>query len=334
MKNFLKLVVLISVSIAVGVWAYRNLPNHYFIEEYYSVQNLDPNNEKDTEALRHNVQHLIQKNIPARYRPNPDHFQCFKIISEAVFFCSADTYRKKEAQYIRTLLQEIIPNEIGWITMDEALDKSEKISHEMIANKKAIADQTKQLEKLKNQSMKNAPDERKFQKTNELYKKSRDLFAKKINILQTMISNISNEDLKGGYQMKLDQTQMEQQQMENEYDAFKAKNKNFVNETEKRDTLQAQLEQLKKSVDQQDKDLSFIEQTMNNPNAIGSIANFDELQLIPDPSRQKFELEYRQSNIFWFSAVVFLLLSNFILRIRTMDLIPFEDATRTEALIQ
>jgi hypothetical protein len=90
-KNYYHCFALIFISIASGVWISRNLEVYYFIEEYYTVQNLDPDNEKDAELLRQQIQKLMWTTIPKTYQPDTEKFQCFKIISESIFFCSMDT---------------------------------------------------------------------------------------------------------------------------------------------------------------------------------------------------------------------------------------------------
>lgn len=334
MKNTAIIVLLIITSIASGVWISKNLEVYYFIEEYYTVQNLDPNNEKDAELLRQQIQKLMWTTIPKTYQPDPEKFQCFKIISESVFFCSMDTYRKQVAQHVKKLLQETIPQQIGWITLDEASEKYNKLKDEIQSSTALISDLSKQLEKVKKLSSKQQADEKKFVATNNLYKKNQELLEKKIEVLTKILEQTTSQTAQSDYRGELEQVNAVLSMLKEEISAFRSKNRDFAENAEQRDVLEAQVLEMKSKNEKDVRDLAAIEEMLNQPNQVGKIANMSELQLVPDVSKRKYEAKLKPANMIWFSITIFFVLTNFILRIRPRRLSSFlDDGTMTEARI-
>lgn len=331
-KNTIIILFISLASIGSGFWISKNMTTRYFIEEYYVVQNLDPNNEKNAEVLRQKIQQLIQKTIPARYRPTPDKFQCFKIISESVFFCSAETYRKNVALYTKKLLQETIPQEIGWIPQEQAANKFASIKAEIQSNQTLITDLSRQLDKIKKSNTKQQADEKKFTKTNDLYKKNMALLDKKMEVLKKLIPQALSPDARASYQLLLEETQAASEGLNQEYSVFKEKNRQFAKVAEQRDVLVSQINEIKEANIKDQNNLKLVEETLASPNSVGKIADAEEFQLIPDQTRQKFDPQQKETNLIWFSLAIFFALTNFVFRLKPSGLIPFqEDATMTEA---
>lgn len=334
MKNFILIIVAAAVSVTGGIWISQNLVVHFLIEEYYQVNNLDPANEKDAELLKQKIQTFADKNVPKRYRLNEDKFQCFKYFGQSIFFCSADTHRKKSAEYIRKLLQETVPQEIGWISVDEANEKWSTLKSEVESNKILLSDLSKQLDKVKKQGTKQATEEKKFIKTNDLYKKELGLHQKKIDVLNQLLNQNITPTASSAYRLQLEEVQARMDIVKSEMSAFHAEHSNFAENAQRADTLIHQIDEIKKKNEKEEAILSSIQKSLDNPNSVGKIAHSNELQLIPEIHRRKFEAEKRSSNVIWFSLVIFFVLTNFVLRLRPLGLIPFqEDATMTEAKI-
>lgn len=335
MKNIILIVVALLVSIGGAMYINQKLTARYFIEEYYSVQNLDPKNEKNAEVIRQKIQQLIQKTIPSRYRPTPDKFQCFKIISESVFFCSADTHRKSVAEHVKKLLQETVPQQLGWVSQEEMMERVDGFQGDIKNNQQMIADLTKQLDKVKKVNAKQAAQEKKFSKTNDLYKKSIDLMQKKIELLQKLITEPIAPETRSKYKLMLEEAQMSLDLAQQDHNEFKSQNKSFSGVSEQRDTLTKQISELKQLNADNQKNIELIQKALDNPNSIGKVADVNEFQLVPDLARQKFAPQQKQSNVIWFTLVLFFLLTNFVLRLKPLTLVPFQDdATMTEGIIK
>jgi hypothetical protein len=332
MKMIIKLVAILTISLGGGIWAYQNTDFHYFFEEYYVVQNLDPHNEKSAETLRQKIQSLIQKTIPVAYRPHPDKFQCFKFASESVFFCSVDTFRRQVATHCKKLLQETIPQEIGWISKEDADQKLQSIKDEVERNAQLIAQDTKALEKNKGHSSKNAALEKKFNKSNDLYKKSVELYQKKLDLITGVLKNELDDETRQKYISDQAFTQQRLDEINREYSEFKEKNKSMSEVVEERQKLEDSLKTLREKNVNIQKNLDFIQTAMAQPNNKGRIANVEELQLLPDASRRKYEIQKKRSNVLWFSLFFFMVLSNIFIS-KPRGLIAFEDATVAEPLL-
>jgi hypothetical protein len=332
MKLFILIAATLLASSGAGYWINQNLDIHYFIEEYYFVQNLDPANEKDTELIRQKIQSILRRDIPAKTRPDDDKFQCFKILSEAVFFCSLDTYRKGVAFQIKKLLQETIPQEIGWFPEDEAMERLDSFRAEFESSKVLISDLNRQLEKVKKQSSKQQAEEKKFTKTNDLYKKTISLLEKKIEVLQSLVSGNVTPDQRTNYRYSLEEAQANLALIQEQMNDFHQKNQNFAENAQQHATLEKEIQQMKEKSSSDELDLAKMEMAIQEPNAVGMIADAKEIQLISDESRRKFHPVQKPANAIWFSLVIFFLVTNFILRLRPSTMVSLkEDGTMTEA---
>lgn len=334
MKKIIIIVALIFISIASGVWISRNLEVYYFIEEYYTVQNLDPDNEKDAELLRQQIQKLMWTTIPKTSQPDTEKFQCFKIISESIFFCSMDTQRKQIAQEVKKLLQETIPQQLGWIALNEASEKYRILEKEIQSNTELINDLNKQLEKVKKKSSKQQADEKKFIATNNLYKKNQALLEKKIEVLNKILEQPNSQYTQLDYRQSLDETNQDLSMLMDEIGVFRSKNRGFSENAEHRDVLEAQILEMKSKNEKDIRDLAAIESALDHPNHVGKVANTNELQFIPDLSKRKYEGKLKPSNMIWFSIFIFFILTNFVVRLRPRKLSSLlNEGTMTEARI-
>jgi len=331
MKHTLITIAVILISIASGVWISKNLQVYFFIEEYYTVQNLDPNNEKDADRIRQQIQKLMWTTIPKTYQPDPEKFQCFKIISENVFFCSMDTYRKNVAENVKKLLQETVPQKIGWIPAEEAETKYSELKNEIESDKVLIDDLKKQLDKLKKQNSKRQADEKKFIQTNNLYKKNQDLMERKVQLLKQLIDK-ADPDSKSQYGLNLEQTESSLAALKEEISEFRGNNKDFAQNAEQQDMLEFQIKEMEAKNQKDEADITALELTLDDPNDMGMVADMSGIQLIPDLNKRKYEALLRPGNMVWFSIFIFFVLTNFVVRIQPRRLASFlDDGTMTEA---
>lgn len=312
MKKALFIIVLAGLSVYSGMWISKHLQVHYFLEEYYYVLNLDPENEKDTEGLRQEILGLMEKKIPATFRPDPEHFQCFKIISEAVFFCNADTYRQKSADLLSEFFATTIPQEIGRMSQEYADEKLDTLKTDLQANKNLLAERTRALEKIKSSTKKATADEKKFSKINDIYKKNQELYQHKLDLLQSLYGKISNPDERDNYKMRIDDAVVDMKVFEDDYESFRSKNRQFADSNEQMDHLENEIDQIKNTIKKNQVDIEKLERVVSSPNEVGKVANTETFQLSVDPTRHKFETQYRPINAVWFSIVVFFLLSNLL----------------------
>lgn len=333
MKNTLIIILIGTVSIVSGVWIGKNLESYFFIEEFYNVQNLDPNNEKDADRVRQQIQKLMWTTVPKNYQPDPERFQCFKIISENIFFCSMDTYRKHVAQNVKKLLQETVPMEIGWIPLDEATEKYQMLKEESESDQLLLSDLKKQFDKLKKQNSKQQSDEKRFIQTNNLYKKNEQLLEKKIEVLQQLI-NQSSSDMRSQYNIDLEQTDIDLNNLKAEISQFHNTHKDLAQTVEQKEILETQIQDMNAKIEKDQSDIASLTVALDQPNQAGKIADLSGMQLFPDLSKRKYDVRSKPTNGIWHSIFIFFILTNFVLRIRPQRLKSFlDDGTMTEARI-
>ncbi|MCC7460348.1 MAG: hypothetical protein IT286_03500, partial [Proteobacteria bacterium] len=118
-----------------------------------------------------------------------------------------------------------------------------------------------------------------------------------------------------------------------EVNAFHSKNQAFAENAENKATLENEIEQMKEKTAKDESDFQKMEQAIEEPNAIGKVADAKELQLLSDESRRKFHAVRKPANALWFSLFIFFVVTNFILRLKPRTLTSFKDdgGTMTEA---
>lgn len=334
MKNILKLLLSGGIAGAFGYWMSFTIPSRFVIEKYYEIQNLEPNNEKDSEQIKRHIHDLVKKYIPTEQQPTAEEFQCFKVISDAKMFCSADLLQKKKADRLSALLSKTIPSEIGWTTMEYGLELKKQLETDIQGIDQEIENLEDNLSQMQNASKKNSAEEKKFAKLNELYRKNKELLARKNEILQKMLSGIQNPEIQAGYTGELEEAELALQTWETQYQTFLEKNQKLAQQSQKREEIAALIDEKNRYREDRQSKLDAINRMIANPNDTGMIADPKTYQLIPIPSEQKFEVAHQSANGVWFGLIAFMVLSNVVFSTRKKELVSFDDATQIEAFVQ